>query len=420
MSVYYIDNVYGNDQNDGLSPESAKKDYTIIDVRPGDTLLFKCETIHRGKLQTRPGEEGAWITYGAYGEGELPKFCGSTDVSDPADWTEIDKNIWECCKAIPGEVGNFEFDINNCSATFRWTRDGLCSQGDFWDSRIKGEALYYLNEPVPEQQVLLYSEKNPAEYYSHVECISWNTRVLVSPQDYNRYENLHFRNSGIHAIAGRADHVEIVDCMIENIGGCAWNNKLKIRLGNGVEFYGYGSYILIEGCHFKNIYDSCVTHQGPGKDTVPTREFICRNNVFDTYSMAAFEYRDKMPIDSCFIGNTCIDAGCGFGMLGEELPRKSEIWPQPMGHHIFMWRIPEAEKGGNLVIEDNFFGEAPVGAAVYSIISPEAEAQVKLNNNIYTKNDTLLVRWGGEDFNDLDIYKAKTGQDRDSKYDENE
>jgi hypothetical protein len=89
-----------------------------------------------------------------------------------------------------------------------------------------------------------------------------------------------------------------------------------------------------------------------------------------------------------------------------------------MGHHIFMWRIPEAEEGGNLVIEDNFFGEALVGAAIYSIISPEAEAQVKFRNNTFTKNDTLLVRWGGENYNDLEAYKAATGQDAGSNYDE--
>ena len=416
MPIYYIDNINGCDENDGLSPESAKLNYEQLDIRPGDTLLFRCETIHRGKLKTWAGAEGAWVTYGAYGEGELPKFCGSTDVSDPADWVEIEPNIWECKKAIPGEVGNFEFDINNCSATFHWTRDELCAQGDFWDSRIKGEALYGLNDPVPEQQVLLYSVGNPATVYSHIECISWNTRVLAEAKPYNRYESLHFRNSGIHAIAGAADHVQVVDCMIENIGGCAWNNELQIRLGNGVEFYGFGSYILVEGCVFKNIYDSCVTHQGPGEKTQPAEHFICRNNIFDTYGMAAFEYRDKLPIDSSFTGNTCLNAGCGFAMLGEELPRYSEIWPQPMGHHIFMWRIDHATEGGNLVIEDNVFGPAPVGAAMYSIISPEAEAQTHLDNNKYTQNDILLNRWGGENFNDLEAYKAKTGEDKNSTY----
>lgn len=132
--------------------------------------------------------------------------------------------------------------------------------------------------------------------------------------------------------------------------------------------------------------------------------------------MAAFEYRDKLPVDSSFTDNTCLRAGCGFAMLGETLPRRSEIWPQPMGHHIFMWRIPEATDGGNLVIENNFFGYAPVGAAIYSIISREAEAQVRFDNNKYTKNEVLLNRWGGVNYNDLEVYKAETGQDKNSFY----
>ena len=103
-------------------------------------------------------------------------------------------------------------------------------------------------------------------------------------------------------------------------------------------------------------------------------------------------------------------------MLGEVLPRRSEIWPQPMGHHIFLWRIPKATEGGALTISDNVFGNAPVGAAIYSIISPEAEAQITLDNNVYTENPVLLNRFGGVDYNDLDAYKAATGKDQNSKY----
>ena len=416
MPVYYVDNVNGCDENDGLSPEKAKSDHAKIDVRAGDTLLFKRGTIYRQRLTTFEGSAGAWITYGAYGAGAPPVFCGSTDVSKREDWVEIDKNIWECKKEIPGETGNFEFDKNNCTATLRWSRDELCAQGDFWDSRLKGDTFYPLKESLPPQQVLLCSFGNPADVYSHIECISRNERVLSAPKPYNRYSGLCFRNSGLHGIAGKADHVEIINCIFENIGGCAWNNEREIRLGNGVEFYGHGSYILIEGCRFKNIYDSCITHQGPGAKTVPAREFICRSNVFDTYSMAAFEYRDKMPIDSAFIGNTCLNAGCGFGMLGESIPRKSEIWPKPMGHHVFMWRIPEAENGGGLKIEGNFFGEAKHGAAIYSIISPEAESQVKMDKNMYMSGNSLLIRWSGKDFSSLEEYSAATGQDKNSIY----
>ena len=37
------------------------------------------------------------------------------------------------------------------------------------------------------------------------------------------------------------------------------------------------------------------------------------------------------------------------------------------------------------------------------------------DENTYTPNDVLLNRWGGENFNDLSLYKQKTGQDKNSK-----
>ena len=138
--------------------------------------------------------------------------------------------------------------------------------------------------------------------------------------------------------------------------------------------------------------------------------------MFDTYGMAAFEYRDKLPIRSVFEKNICLNAGCGFAMLGETKPRSSEIWPQPMGHHIFLWRIPEPSDGGDLVIADNVFGSAPEGAAVYSIISPEAEEQITLKNNTYTPNDTLLVYFGGKSYTSLEQYQKEMGNDSGSTY----
>ena len=151
-------------------------------------------------------------------------------------------------------------------------------------------------------------------------------------------------------------------------------------------------------CTFSQVFDSCITHQGEHKTVTPARNMIARGNTFDSYGMAAFEYRDRIPVSSSFTDNVCNNAGCGFAMQGEELPRYSEIYPQPMGHHIFLWRMENATENGSLTIENNTFGPAPVGAAIYSIISPEAEAQVTLQNNSYTENGSLLIRWSGKNY----------------------
>ena len=410
MSTYYIDKLNGLDTNDGLSPESALKNYEELALSAGDSVLFKKGSFYRDKLHAKPH-----VFYGAYGEGEMPTFCGSTDVSAEEDWVKTDKeNVWKCIKDVPGDVGNMVYNDNECTAAFRWNLEDLSAQGEFFDGRsILGDREELKTNA---SELYVYSEGNPALVYSHIEAVSYHTRQLVSLKDGMSFDGLRFINSGVHGMAGQGNGITVRNCVFENIGGCAWSRRLEIRFGNGFEIWHFGNDILLENCSFKNVYDSCVTHQGPGEITQATENFVCRNCTFDTYGMAAFEYRDKLPINSSFENNVCMNAGCGFAMLGETLPRKSEIWPQPMGHHIFMWRIPEASEGGNLVIKDNIFGYAPVGAAMYSIISAEAEAQVTLDNNKYTKNDILLNRWGEVDYNDLDEYKKATGQDKNSVY----
>lgn len=409
MATYYIDLTNGQDKNDGLSPEQARKSYTDLQLLPGDRVLFRRGNFTRKKLVTT-----AHVSYGAYGEGELPTFCGSVDVSDAQYWQKTEqKNIWKCTEKFRGDVGNIIFNTNECTASFHWTKQELCSQGDFYSTPVNAEQSSQKDIPA---ELYLYSFGNPAHIYSHIEVAPYGDRIMVPLSDGMTFEDIRIINSGVHGMAGTGSNITVRRCVFENIGGCPWNSNLKIRFGNAFEIWHRGNDILIEDCYFKNIYDSCVTHQGPGKDTSPTVNFICRNCTFDTYGMAAFEYRDKLPIRSEFVHNTCLNAGCGFAMLGEILPRSSEIWPQPMGHHIFLWRIDEPSDNGSLTISDNVFGPAPVGAAIYSIISPQAEAQITLRNNKYTKNNILLNRFGGINFTDLAAYQAQSNNDIGSTY----
>ena len=411
MSTYYIDFMYGQDKNTGLSPEQARKNYTDLALAPGDCVLFRRGSFVRGTLETVPH-----VSYGAYGEGDLPTFCGSVDVSDAGDWQPTEQeNVWRCTEKFRGDVGNLIFNENACTATLRWAKEDLCAQGDFYNPPLNTEQTKRLDEYAA---LYLYSEGNPAEAYSHIEVVPYGDRCMVRLADGMTFENIRIINSGVHGMAGSGSNITVRRCVLENIGGCPWNVDLKIRFGNAFEIWQEGNDILIEHCLLRNIYDSCVTHQGPGKDTVPTENFICRSCTFDTYGMAAFEYRDKLPIRSVFAYNVCLNAGCGFAMLGEALPRSSEIWPQPMGHHIFLWRIPEPTDGGSLTISDNVFGPAPAGAAIYSIISPEAEAQITLRNNQYTQNEVLLNRFGGKNYTALGEFQRQTGQDIASTYTE--
>ena len=408
MATYYIDFQDGRDDCDGFSPASARKSLSGLSLHAGDRVLFRRGRVLRGYLDTTP-----FVSYGAYGEGDLPTICGSVDVSREEDWQKTERaHVWKCTRTFRGDIGNLIFNRDECTAALRWSLVDLCAQGDFFGTPVHSEQVHNADT---RSELWLYSEGNPAGVYSHIEVADYGDRILVRLCDGVTLEDIRVTNSGVHGMAGSGDGITVRRCEFMGIGGCPWNAEMKIRFGNGLEIWHKGSRITVEDCRFRNIYDSCVTHQGPGEDTVPTTGFICRNNTFDTYGMAAFEYRDKLPIDSLFEHNACRNAGCGFAMLGETLPRRSEIWPQPMGHHLFLWRMPGPTEGGNLLIRDNEFGPAPAGASVYSIISPEAEAQIILENNRYVKNP-LLHHFGGRDYTDLETFQKQTGQDTGSQY----
>ncbi|MGM9624695.1 MAG: hypothetical protein ACI3XM_03195 [Eubacteriales bacterium] len=437
MAIYYIDSAAGSDRNDGLSPETPKRNDTAVTPAPGDSILYRRGRIIRGILHTTAGTDDAPITYGAYGScdddgfGDKPIICGSLDASSPDVWEEIAPHIWRCSVPTKGDVGNiifvkktddnrpwrelqeYEKNARLDGATLRWNREDLREQGDFWDSRF-GETNHPKDIPTA-QELLLYSVGNPASVYAHIELAHWGERKLGELRSNIIIEDIAFCGSGVHALAGSdGKNVTVRRCSFKMIGGCVWSRDIFVRFGNAVEFWINADHVYVEDNDFYGIYDSCVTHQGPGEKTIPANHFICRRNVFNTYGMAAFEYRDKMTIESEFTDNICINAGCGFPIYGETLPRRSEIWPQPMGHHIFLWRIEHATKGGSLVIARNAFESAPIGAAIYSIISPEAEAQMHVFDNTYdTDNPALLCHVGAITYKDYHTYVLATGWETD-------
>jgi len=392
--VYYVDPQGGSREADGHSPAHPRSTYTDLPIAPGDTVLFKRGSLIRDRLYRTAGAPGRPITYGAYGEGENPTFCGSSDLSDAEKWREIRPCVWQYTESLPGEACNFIFDGGRSAGTLRWEEEDLRAQGDWYDVRCGCEGRYPAGT---EEKLLLWSEGNPGQVYSHIECATWHIRELSVNRSWTVLEDLNFVNSGVHGLSTGADHVTVRRCAFRFIGGAVWNRGRRIRFGNAIEFWNHCEDVLVEDCFFDSIYDSCITYQG-GAECEPSRRMTLRNNLLMRYGMAAYEGRDRMNADSEFSGNICLGAGGGFSAQGDTVPRNSEIYPQPMGHHLFMWRIESPTAGGGLEIHHNLFGSA-AGASVYSIISPEAERQMYLHHNRYcTDNPDLLVHMGGRSY----------------------
>ncbi len=414
--TYYIDPELGDDANDGLSSSTPLKTYATREFTGGDTILFKRGSVIRDILHTQTGKDGAPITYGAYGKGAKPTFLGSVAIGDSKQWVEVQPSIWKYKGTFASKVCNLVFDGGLSCGNMRWNLIELKQQGEWhYSGNSTGDAGG--GQSLPSSVLYLCSSTNPGNAYRDIECVLWGQRKLVGGNENIILENLCFRNSGVHGYQeSHVRNVVIRDCEFRFIGGAVWSSEKRIRFGNAVELWDGARNIIVERCTFDNIYDSAVTHQGGGTRHIPEKLYF-RNNRFSNYGMSAYECREPSQ-EVYFEGNTCTNAGCGFSMQGEKPPRQSEIYPQPMGHHVFIWRIDPGTQLGHIYIRNNIFCEAPYGAAIYSIIDPADEQKFILDHNHYRQTTgDLLIHFGGRSYkpSEFACYQNECNQDKHSK-----
>jgi hypothetical protein len=88
-----------------------------------------------------------------------------------------------------------------------------------------------------------------------------------------------------------------------------------------------------------------------------------------------------------------------------------------MGHHIFIWRIDQSSQMGKVYIRNNIFYEAPFGEVLYSIIDPEVEKKLIINNNCYYQTTGNLLNLMNDKLylvDQFNLYQEETGHDSQS------
>lgn len=395
--IYYVDNINGSSENDGLTPETAVPSYKNLKIVAGDQILFRSGCIFNEHLKCVDGTAEKPTVYGSYGEGKKPIFSFAFLLDDECLWQEFEPNIWQYVGVLPSEPGNIYFDGG--WGMLRWEYTELKEQGDWYYTHI---GYTIKPETCPEEEkntpriLYMYSKDNPAKVYDDLKGALIENLFISYAESHVVIENMAFEYSGALAFESyKANDITIRGCDYRYIGGAVWHRYLKIRYGNAIEFWTYCRDILIENCTFYEIYDSCFTHQGSGEYQTPENIRVIGNH-FSNYGMAAYELRDKITYNTYFSGNTCENAGVGMCVDYTEGPRRSEIYPQPMGHHIFIWRIDAPTPDGCVEISNNTFMDAPCGSAIYSIINTQAEKQLIFKDNIFDKDKDELIKMGGK------------------------
>lgn len=391
---YYVSSLNGNNDNDGLSPQTAVASLNGVKgiIKSGDAILFERGSVFRGHFTARNN-----CIYGAYGEGEKPKFYGSPyDGAVTGKWTETQQgsNIWVYSEQFSGDVGTLVFNHSEAAIKKCLSSDGLeyvKQNGDFW----------YNSE---ENKVYLYLDKgNPAEVYDSIEFNERTNIFSVPGGSMNiTFDNLAFFYGGSHGIGcGGVTGVNVQNCVFGWIGGSLQN--AEARFGNGVEFWAPSVNCSVKNCYVYEVYDAGITFQQKGN---AGQDMIFNNIVFDgnliercVYNIEYFGRQHNGNND--VIANTAISNNIlrfsGYGW-GNQRPDKGAT------AGIKGWDTKNISS--NFVIENNIIDRGVdflvhIGSYAWDITNQKLTNATPqylptMSGNIYIQNkDGFFGRWNG-------------------------
>ena len=278
-TAYYVSNS-GDDNNDGLTPETAwetidKVNQSSLDY--GDAVFFERGGIYRGVLYLYDPE--GYVTVSAYGEGEKPVITSSEECAAAAEkWTlwksENGVQIWKYYKDCL-DCGLIVFDdetagnkilanwsgaewVNEDGTPFE-IADALTENLDFFSDdggKFGGATDFYVNDSLADdvQYGPLYlrcDEGNPGELYDCIELCTMTAAdaagggyegTVVSGINGCVYDNLSIKYYPMGGICVGPN----VDSMVQNCeiawgGGCVQfveNGKVTGQMGDAINGCG--------------------------------------------------------------------------------------------------------------------------------------------------------------------------------------
>ncbi len=265
-NTYYVSEKNGNDENDGKSPETALKTLEGLKnkfrlPKLGTAVLFERGGVYRGQITTSPG-----CIYGAYGEGDKPIITGSAkNYADASLWVETEyENVYRLTDAVTN-AGIITFDHK---PTDHGNYDALYGKNRIYGKNIQdcsglASDLEFLSTP---GVLYLYSEGgNPGTRFSSIEIGTGNHLTKGSGANVV-FDNLHFKNTGAHAINfTSANNLTVTNCEFSWLGGSLMGTygSSTSQYGNAVQIYGSCDGYYVKDNWMYQIYDTAITHQGP-------------------------------------------------------------------------------------------------------------------------------------------------------------
>lgn len=378
-TVYYVSNG-GDDQNDGLSPETAwatldKVNKTVF-TSPV-TILLKRGDEWRGYIDVRSD-----MTFSAYGEGLKPKIIAAYDASDSGKWVETaTKNVWRYDNALPDP--DIPMVVYNDGETYGIKKTALEDLNEHLDFVYNSKRI---NETEYDNKLYVYCEKgNPAKVFKTI-----NINMLIKPADCTiqglhdvLMHNIEFVYGRGVFFATRSKNVRMSYCVAGWGGGHYTWNKL-LRYGGGAGAWHSCDKMIFDHCYFYQQFDSGVSPQYHWRDTDTSvfKDFLTYDCLFETteYTLEYFSTQntsDDNRYENMYFGyNLCRLGGYGYGDKTEK-SRYVKSWGHENPCYDCKFEYNIFDRAADVSLE--IIGHAPTlrGKHVSYDHIP------KMNNNIY-------------------------------------
>ncbi|MBE6733089.1 MAG: hypothetical protein E7561_03740 [Ruminococcaceae bacterium] len=407
--TYYVA-ADGLDTNSGLKesePMSLAKANTVL-LFGGDKILFKRGDTFYGMFSANVNSTSNKnrVDVDAYGEGELPTFSLAKIVDKP--WTD--------CKN-----GFYKIDLSN--------PENYTGVSDDWLVGSKGKVFYANVCFIEAQDGTIYGEVMPdAEscvkpymMYSddtsvYIKCDEDPHKALgkiiitlqiPSKTAMRAYKGMNFRNlrfkycgEALYGGGGKETmFINIENCIFDKIGGADINSSEETftRGGNAIQFYNYGSNIVVKNNIFRDVFDVGFTCQGGGSYESPAKwtNITVENNIF-AFNTQAFEIWCSSDMAGAgvrnlnFTNNLCIGQGEGWTSFRGRSHAVADILAYQ--YAAPMWQMNQT---GNtyfhLADHPTIYGLSVTSDDRYLSADKSKYNIVADNNYIYVKSETSTV-----------------------------
>ena len=455
-TCYYVSSSQGNDENDGLSPETAwaTAKHACEMISEGDTVLFKRGDIWRMdniRCLTK------YVTYSAYGEGAKPAFYGSAEnATGEEHWSLLEgtDNIWLYDKPVrdsgtvvynDGEVvvQKHLMYFNGTEYTEAYTDDvpldltkmpnntfvvllDLVEHAKNPDNYLNGTNLLIYDDMPGVEGGPLYvrcDEGNPGALYESIEISEDKNYEFGGGCIVDNLCIKYVRGNGMMNDINCTEGSTVQNCEIAFCGNYYIQYDAESltgqTAGDGMGFHGYGNKCLNNYVHDsqQGAFTVELGWNGDiGEGQYKLGGLTCTGNLFENNAggigiISFFEETDETITFSDIMLEDNIFANTGFNCLQEHI--QLDIG-DGVASDIHMWFAGDCQEVKNISFKDNVFYQ---GTNLINLLNI-GDAEVDFEGNTYVQTPYQSVCRVARTYDTQELVYAENDEEMADKVEE--